>query len=114
MTTKTKFLANYTVAIILLVLMGTISNHILAYTIVQLIALACLFLLNPRFTNVIIFVSTFIFGSAVEYVGVHNNVWTYTHSSLAGIPLWMPFTWGNIALFIANNYQFMNDLRSRK
>ncbi len=42
------------------------------------------------------------FGAAIEITATHCGAWNYTKPAFLNITLWLPFTWGFIAVFITN------------
>jgi len=42
----------------------------------------------------------FVCGPFAEIAAMSAGAWQYTEPLVAGIPLWLPFLWGNAALFI--------------
>ena len=48
----------------------------------------------------------FVFGPLAEGLAIQTGAWAYASPSVLGIPLWLPFVWGNAALFIQNSADF--------
>lgn len=69
-----------------------------------------MFLVEPRLDNIILYFFGFIFGSLAEAIAIHFGAWNYTYPFVAGIPLWLPFVWGNCMLYIIRVKAFI-DLR---
>lgn len=41
-----------------------------------------------------------VLGPSLEMICVHFNAWQYTQPTFLGIPLWLPFGWGLVALLV--------------
>ncbi len=39
------------------------------------------------------------FGPLAEIIAVHFGVWSYSHATIIGIPLWLPLLWGLASVF---------------
>jgi hypothetical protein len=61
-----------------------------------------IFLLRPTRASLAVYAVGFIFGPSAEALGIHAGAWRYSSVDFLGIPIWLPFVWGNAALFIQN------------
>lgn len=43
-----------------------------------------------------------LLGASSEILVIYFGAWSYTMPQLLGIPLWLPFVWGNVALFFVS------------
>ncbi|MDD4989168.1 MAG: DUF2878 family protein [Candidatus Pacebacteria bacterium] len=43
----------------------------------------------------------FLGGPLLEAVAIHFGVWSYKNPVVIGVPLWLPFLWGNASLVVA-------------
>jgi hypothetical protein len=50
--------------------------------------------------NIIYYIAIFVSGPLAESIGIHFGAWTYSHPVFIGIPLWLPFVWGNAGLYV--------------
>lgn len=75
------------------------SNAIL----VPLLALAGagIVYLNWRKDLLFVYVFGFVCGPLAEAAAISTGAWSYASPDLLGFPLWLPFLWGNAAVFIA-------------
>jgi len=66
-----------------------------------LLVLVSAIALAYRFNKVklLIFLAGFVLGPLSEMVMIHFGAWHYSMPDFLGIPLWLPVTWGNAALF---------------
>ncbi len=49
-----------------------------------------------------LYVGAFILGPAAEILAIAHGVWSYADPHFLGIPVWLPFVWGNAAVFVAS------------
>jgi uncharacterized membrane protein YoaT (DUF817 family) len=61
-----------------------------------------IFLLRPTISSLVVYAVGFVFGPIAEILGIHAGAWRYSAPDVLGIPVWLPFVWGNAALFILN------------
>jgi len=45
------------------------------------------------------YLSCAVLGAISEILVIHGGAWSYALPQLLGIPLWVPFAWGNASLF---------------
>ena len=50
--------------------------------------------------NLIIYLFVFVSGPIAEAIAIYFGAWSYSYPFIAGIPLWLPFVWGNSSLYI--------------
>ncbi len=50
--------------------------------------------------DIIFFIIAGIIASAAEIACINFGVWRYANATIAGIPIWLPFAWGFIAVFM--------------
>jgi hypothetical protein len=70
-----------------------------------------IFLLRPSRTSAAVYLVGFVFGPSAEALGIHAGAWSYARPDFLGIPAWLPFVWGNAALFIMNASDFVRSRR---
>ena len=51
-------------------------------------------------STIIIYLIAFIFGPLSEAIAIYFGAWSYTTPQIFGFPAWLPFVWGNAALFV--------------
>ena len=61
-----------------------------------------IFFLRPARSSLVVYAVGFAFGPTAEVLGIHTGAWRYSSPDFLGIPIWLPFVWGNAALFIQN------------
>jgi uncharacterized membrane protein YoaT (DUF817 family) len=57
-------------------------------------------LVDRKKQNLILYFCVFVSGPIAEAIAVYFGAWNYTYPFIAGIPLWLPFVWGNSSLYI--------------
>lgn len=77
-------------------------RHPLALIVLVFAVGVGIFLLRPTRPSLVVYAVGFVFGPTAEVLGIHTGAWSYSSSDFLGIPIWLPFVWGNAALFIQN------------
>jgi hypothetical protein len=85
-----------------LLLTSVLWRHPLALVSLQVMTGAAIYALRPGRTSVCVYAVGFVFGPLAEGLAIQTGAWEYASPSVLGIPLWLPFVWGNAALFIQN------------
>ncbi len=101
-----KALVNATLALATLLLTSVLWRYPLALTALVIAAGGAIYALRPSRTSVCVYATGFVFGPLAEGLSIHTGAWEYASPSVLGIPLWLPFVWGNAALFIQNSADF--------
>jgi hypothetical protein len=76
-------------------------NPVALVVLVLAVGLA-IFMLRPTRASLVVYAVGFVFGPSAEVLGIHAGAWRYSSTDFLGIPIWLPFVWGNAALFIQN------------
>lgn len=88
------FWDNYAVAISLLVFIGF------------------LMILNEgKWDAIFLYAIVFVLGPLAEAAAIYFGAWSYSLPQFIGISAWLPFVWGNAALFIRNMNEFVVNRR---
>lgn len=54
-----------------------------------------------NYPNFILYILVLISGPASEAISLHFGAsWVYVHPVFFGVPIWLPFLWGNAGIFI--------------
>ena len=77
-------------------------RHPVALIVLVLAVGLGIFILRPTRPSLVVYAVGFVFGPTAEALGIHAGAWSYSTSDFLGIPIWLPFVWGNAALFIQN------------
>lgn len=56
--------------------------------------------LAGQLRNILLYFLGFILGPLMESIGIALHQWTYAEPQLLGFPYWLPFVWGNAALYL--------------
>lgn len=57
-----------------------------------------------------LFVIVSLAGAIAEIIAIASGAWTYSFPNIFGIPIWLPFAWGNAGLFVKRLYLKINKL----
>jgi hypothetical protein len=96
-----KFILTCPLALLTLVVPSFLSvNQILSAVLLICISILMLSLEWNR-KYLILFLAVSISGPIAEAVAIYFGAWAYTKPLFIGIPIWLPFVWGNAGLYIA-------------
>lgn len=118
MADSTRALISATLAFSTLLVTAALWRHPLALIVLVFAVGLGIFLLRPTRPSLVVYAVGFVFGPTAEVLGIHAGAWKYSTSDVLGIPIWLPFVWGNAALFIQNTGEvatsfFSSDHRHR-
>jgi hypothetical protein len=97
-----KFLLNAALALATLFLTAVLWRHPLALIVLLVVTAAAIFRIRPNATSVVVYATAFVFGPLAEAVSITTGAWAYDSTNFLGMPVWLPFVWGNAGLFILN------------
>jgi hypothetical protein len=97
-----KAAVNATLALATLLLTSVLWRYPVALTALLIAGGVAIYVLRPSRTSACIYVVGFVFGPLAEGLAIQTGAWEYASPSVLGIPVWLPFVWGNAALFIQN------------
>ena len=63
---------------------------------------AVMFAIRPSAPSIAVYVTAFVFGPVAEILSISTGAWTYESPRVLGVPIWLPFLWGNAGLFMLN------------
>jgi uncharacterized membrane protein YoaT (DUF817 family) len=111
---KSKTLINAFLALTTLILTAFFwSNALLLLPLLFIIAIGMIALENEK-RAVIIWLVGFVFGPISEIVMINVGAWNYTDPYIFGIPLWLPFIWGNASLFLNRLNAYTSSVTTHK
>ena len=99
-------LLNATLGLATLLLTSVLWRYPVALTSLQIATGVAIYSLRPSRTSACVYAVGFVFGPLAEGLAIQTGAWEYASPSVLGIPLWLPFVWGNAALFIQNSADF--------
>jgi uncharacterized membrane protein YoaT (DUF817 family) len=99
---STRALISAILAFSTLLATAALWRHSLALIALVLAVGLAIFMLRPTRPSLVVYAVGFVFGPLAEILGIHAGAWSYSSSDFLGIPVWLPFVWGNAALFIQN------------
>jgi hypothetical protein len=109
-----KVLLNIALALATLLLTAVLWRNPLFLTALLILTGAAIFVIRPSRSSVIAYATGFVFGPVAEALAIHTGAWTYATSTVLGLPLWLPFLWGNAALFIQNSAELSKALFTKE
>jgi hypothetical protein len=99
---KRKAALNMVLAAATLLLTAALWRHPLALIALVVLTGAAIFALRPSRHAVAVYITAFVFGPIAEILAIGTGAWDYATPTVLGIPLWLPFVWGNAGLFLHN------------
>jgi len=106
-------LLNASLGLATLLLTSLLWRYPLALTSLQIATGVAIYSLRPSRTTACVYAVGFVFGPLAEGLAIQTGAWEYASPSVLGIPLWLPFVWGNAALFIQNSADFGKSIFAR-
>jgi uncharacterized membrane protein YoaT (DUF817 family) len=107
---RVKFVLNATLALATLFLTSVLWHYPVALIAVLLVTALGIYVIRPSATSVVVYMTGFVFGPIAEAVSISTGAWEYDTTHLLGVPVWLPFVWGNAALFIQNMAELWRSL----
>jgi uncharacterized membrane protein YoaT (DUF817 family) len=113
MSDRLKFVLNAALALATLFLTSVLWRYPAALIALLLVTAAAIYRIRPNTSSVVVYATGFIFGPAAEAVSITTGAWEYDSTFVFGVPVWLPFVWGNAALFIQNMAELWRSLLTR-
>ena len=107
-----KFILSTILALATLSATSLFWNEPVTATIVLIGLSLLMFSVEPGIGNMVLYFFGFVFGPIAEAIAIHFGAWNYTLPVIAGIPLWLPFVWGNCGLYVIRVKAFISTLPS--
>ena len=105
-----KFVVNAALALATLFLTAVLWRYPVALIALLLVTAAAIYRIRPNATSVVVYATAFVFGPAAEAMSITTGAWEYDASNFLGVPVWLPFVWGNAGLFIQNMAELWKSL----
>jgi len=102
MSDRVRFVLNALLALATLFLTAVLWRYPVALIALLLVTAAVIYRIRPSATSVVVYATAFVFGPAAEAVSITTGAWAYDSNNILGVPVWLPFVWGNAGLFILN------------
>jgi hypothetical protein len=99
---RVKFVLNAALALATLFLTAVLWRYPVALIALLVVTAAAIYRIRPNASSVVVYATAFVFGPAAEAVSITTGAWEYDSNNLFGVPVWLPFVWGNAGLFIQN------------
>lgn len=110
MSDRLKFVINAGLALATLFLTAVLWHYPTALIALLLVTAVAIFRIRPTASSAVVYLTGFVFGPAAEAVSITTGAWEYDSSDFFGVPVWLPFVWGNAALFIQNMAELWKSL----
>jgi uncharacterized membrane protein YoaT (DUF817 family) len=110
MSDRVKFVLNAALALATLFLTSVLWHYPAALIALLLVTALAIHTIRPTATNLVVYMTGFVFGPIAEAVSISTGAWEYDTAHLLGVPVWLPFVWGNAALFIQNMAELWKSL----
>ena len=110
MSDRRKFALNALLALATLLLTAALWRYPVALVTLLLVTAAAIFIIRPNATSVVVYATAFFFGPAAEAVSITTGAWAYHSDNFLGVPIWLPFVWGNAGLFLLNTSELWKSL----
>jgi uncharacterized membrane protein YoaT (DUF817 family) len=110
MSDHVKFVLNALLALATLFLTAVLWRYPVALIALLLVTAVAILRIRPNVTSVVVYATAFVFGPAAEAVSITTGAWEYDSNNLLGVPVWLPFVWGNAGLFILNMAELWKSL----
>ena len=68
--------------------------------VLLLVTAIVMLLIKRSKKELILYTVIMISGPIAESIAIYFGAWTYAQPVFIGVPLWLPFVWGNAALYI--------------
>ena len=107
---RRKFVLNAALALATLFLTSVLWRYPAALIALLVVTAVAIYRIRPNATSVVVYATAFVFGPSAEAVSIATGAWTYDSPQLLGIPIWLPFVWGNAGLFILNMAELWKSL----
>lgn len=94
-----KFLLICPLALLTLIIPSLFDNSV--FIVISLLCVSFLMLIiDWNYKYLILYLAIFVSGPIAEAIAIYFGVWTYTNPVFIGVPMWLPFVWGNAGLYI--------------
>jgi uncharacterized membrane protein YoaT (DUF817 family) len=105
-----KFVLNALLALATLFLTAVLWRYPAALIALLVVTAAAIYKIRPNATSLVVYATAFVFGPAAEAVSITTGAWAYHSNDFFGVPVWLPFVWGNAGLFILNMAELWKSL----
>lgn len=95
-----KFLLTSLLAFATLITVSIFSDNQLVCFVLLLCLSLLMLSIEWNWKNVLLFLIILISGPLAESLPIYYGAWTYSNPVILGLPIWLPFVWGNAGLFI--------------
>ena len=101
-------------ALATLLLTAALWRTPIVLTVLLIATGAVMFAIRPNAPSVAVYATAFVFGPVAEILSIYTGAWTYESPSVLGVPVWLPFLWGNAGLFMLNTGELAKVIFTRR
>ncbi len=94
------FLLTCPLALLSLVIPLVFKNQSETAVALLIITAIVMLLINRSWKECLLYIIVMISGPIAESIAIHFGAWTYAEPIIIGVPLWLPFAWGNASIYI--------------
>jgi len=88
------------IALSLILVVAFWRNNILLAVLLLIVGLVTLYIWKEK-RKIYLYIVTGILGGGAEAIAISFGVWSYTNPTFLNLPLWLPFLWGEVGLYIS-------------
>lgn len=95
-----RFLLTCPLAFLTLIIPSFLGNNQLLSSALLLLAGLLMLSIDWSCRNLLFYFAILITGPLSEAMAIYFGAWTYTNPVFIGIPIWLPFVWGNAGIYV--------------
>ncbi|MFA5954214.1 MAG: hypothetical protein WC817_01600 [Patescibacteria group bacterium] len=104
---RKKSLINFILAVVtILFVLFLWRNTIVLVFLLSIISLLMLAVERNR-AAFYLYIIAFVLGPLSESLAIQYGIWSYKNYNVLGFPAWLPFVWGNAALFLTRAHALL-------
>lgn len=104
----TTFIYSCFLAVFILFSVSLFWQSPLWLTLILIIISATMIAIGKNKKDLYLYIICFFAGPLSEAIAISFGIWAYTSPNIIGIPIWLPFVWGNAAVFIKRIYRLID------
>ena len=82
----------------------------LTATFIELVLSICMLFVKWDRVVFVAYITCFVLGPIGEATAIAFGAWQYPMPAFIGVPLWLPFVWGNAGVFIIRLNSFLGHI----
>ena len=97
-------------ALATLLVVGVLRDKIFISILLLSVCSICLLIIDGNKKTIRLFFLVFILGPLAEALAIYFGAWDYSNPFILGVPLYLPFVWGNASIYIKRLDNFIESL----